>query len=262
MKTYSDKSFTKGTKLPVFVTAIVFVCVIVVGPFVSPVFGSALRTVFKPVITFTNSIGTGIASLGSYFSSKKNLTKENEQLKNRVTEVEALLLDRETLAAENTTLKESLGRSVSKKLVLAKVLIKPNRSLYDTLIIDIGANAQIKEGAKVFAYGNIPIGVITSVDNGTSVVKLYSTAGEKTFGRIDGSHIDIELTGRGGGNFEAELPRDVTVLEGTNVLLPDISAHIIARVGKELSDPRDPVQKFLLTSPVNMSELDFVEVEG
>jgi hypothetical protein len=43
--------------------------------------------------------------------------------------------------------------------------------------------------------------------------------------------------------------------------LPAALPLIIARFGKEISDPRDPSQKFILTSPVNMSELNTVQIE-
>jgi hypothetical protein len=45
-----------------------------------------------------------------------------------------------------------------------------------------------------------------------------------------------------------------------NVLLPGIHSAIVAVVAKSITDPRDPVQTFLLTSPVNINELTWLEV--
>jgi hypothetical protein len=42
--------------------------------------------------------------------------------------------------------------------------------------------------------------------------------------------------------------------------LPGMSAHVVGVVETIISDPRDSFQKALLTSPVNIRELKFLEV--
>lgn len=242
---------------------IVLICIIVliVAPLIFPPVGSIFRSILRPLATVGRGIGSGFESLGAYFGSKSHMEKRNRELESEITELRVKLLDRDILAKENSALQEVLNRKVSESFTLARVLIKPNRSLYDTLIVDIGTNGNIRQGSRVFAYGNVPIGVVSAVDAKTSLVRLYSSPGETLVARIEGLNIDIELTGRGGGNFEAELPREVTVSEGQYVLLPSSAPLIVARFGKEISDPRDPSQKFILTSLVNMSELDTVQIE-
>lgn len=252
---------SRRSSRPVIFTVIVFVIVAILVPIVFPSLGGAFRTVLRPFASAGKGIGSGLQTVGAYFGSKAHMQKRNQELEREVSELKTRLLDRDILAAENIALQEVLNRKVSSSLTLARVLIKPNRSLYDTVVIDAGKNAGIQEGAAVFAYGNVPIGVVASVDPKTSLVRLYSSPGETIVGRIETLNIDITLTGRGGGNFEAELPREVTITEGQNVLLPAASPLIIARFGKEISDPRDPSQKFILTSPVNMSELNTVQIE-
>jgi cell shape-determining protein MreC len=248
-------------RTPLFIGVGCAVLILIVAPFIFPPVGGVFRTLLRPAVSLGRGIGSGMHAVGAYFSFKQHLENHNHELETENAELKVRLLDRDTLAKENLALQEVLNRKVSQSLTLARVLVKPNRSLYDTLVIDAGKNLHFKEGSRVFAYGDVPLGVIATVDAKTSLVKLYSSPGEVVTGRVEGLNIDITLTGRGGGNFEAELPREVVVSEGTNILLPSTTPLILARFGKEVSDPRDPTQKFILTSPINMSELDIVQVE-
>jgi hypothetical protein len=44
------------------------------------------------------------------------------------------------------------------------------------------------------------------------------------------------------------------------VLLPGIKPAVVAIVAKSITDARDPVQTFILTSPININELNWVQV--
>ena len=57
------------------------------------------------------------------------------------------------------------------------------------------------------------------------------------------------------------LPRDITLQKGDLVTIPGINPYTLAVVETVISDPRDPFTKALLSSPVNVQELKFVEVE-
>jgi len=74
-------------------------------------------------------------------------------------------------------------------------------------------------------------------------------------------NIFMQVVGRGGGNFEIILPRDLIVQKGTEVVLPGIKPFVLGIVKSFISDPRDSFQKALLVSPVNIQEIKFVEVE-
>ena len=170
-----------------------------------------------------------------------------------------------TIVADNASLQEILGRgaqgSASHKMILAAILAKPNQSLYDTLLIDAGSKEGIKIGENVFALGNIPIGRVDVVYDDSAKVVLFSNAGEKTEAVISGKNIFLELIGRGGGNFEIDLPKDFVLQKGDQVVLPGINPLVLAITQTIISDPRDPFTKALLTSPVNIEEQKFVEVE-
>jgi hypothetical protein len=120
---------------------------------------------------------------------------------------------------------------------------------------------KINEGAQIYADGNVPIGIISKVYNNTSLITLYTNPGQKTEGFINGSNASVELTGRGGGNFEMIIPIEMQVDKGTIVYLPDSTSLVLAYVDEIISSPTDPFKKVLLSSPINIQNLKWVEVK-
>ena len=174
----------------------------------------------------------------------------------------AMMTNYNSLLAENASLKEILGRKDEKaSMVLSAILSKPNQSPYDTLVIDAGAEEGLQIGEIVFALGNVPIGRISDIYPHSSKVILFSNPGEKTQVIVSGKDVFLELVGRGGGNFEMVMPRDLVFREGDEVVLPGITPYVVGVVQKIISDPRDPFAKALLVSPVNVQELKFVGVD-
>ena len=217
--------------------------------------------VFRPVFILGNNIGNKFSNLDAYFIFKRSLLNENEKLKSEINSMSARVLNYDSLLDENNKLKEILGRKDEKSiLVLAGILSKPDQNPYDVLVIDAGEDKGIAVGDTVFALGNIPIGRVNTVYSNTAKVVLFSSPGEKTNVAISGRDIFIEMIGRGGGNFEMSLLRDIPLEKGAVVVLPGINSYVVGIVEKIISNPRDSLQKALLISPVNIQGLKFVEV--
>ena len=223
---------------------------------------SATSFVFRPVMAFGRNVGGEISNIGSIFHNRKSLMLENEDLKSQILQSEADRANYASVLDENNKMKEILGRKTQAvNMILAAILNKPNRSLYDTLIVDAGAGQGVVAGQKVFALGNLPVGYVAEVYTNSSKVILFSNPGEKIEVLISGKDVFMELIGRGGGNFEMVLPRDFVLPVGTEVVLPGINSYVLGTVQTIISDPRDSFQKALIASPVNIQELKFVEVE-
>ena len=260
MQSLRDKNKRRDSRTKILASISVLVLLLVSAPFIFPSLGNGLRTLMRPLWGIEENIHFNVSNFFANFISKRALESENAGLKSQLAQIQSELIDRDTLLHENQSLKDILGRKISNTLVLGTILVKPYRSAYDTLVIDIGTDMGIVASDVVYAYGTIPIGVVSSVGKNTSTVTLFSTSGEKTTGRIDGQNIDVDLIGRGGGNFELQVPRDVTLEPNTNILIPGLTPQVVAVVAKSITDPRDPTQTFLLTSPVNVNELEWVEV--
>ena len=218
--------------------------------------------IFHPILVLGDNTLEKLSEVGSYFVSKNYLYNQNQKLQAEVSFDDARMANYDSVVADNASLKETLGRKDPKMvMVLAAVLAKPNQSLYDTLLIDAGTGEGIKVDDVVFALGDVPIGRISDVYQSSSKVILYSNPGETTGAVISGNNTFVDVVGRGGGNFEMIMPKDFTITEGGQVVLPGITPHVLAIVQKIISDPRNPYTKALLASPVNIQQLKFVEVE-
>lgn len=207
----------------------------------------------------------GAESWAAYLSRQETLAKENLTLK---AENEALRL--EVLAGKQVgedyrSLRATLGESVpAAGQTLAKVILAPNRSPFDVLVVDLGkdnSRSVIGTGDLVRS-GNIALGTIASVSAYTAKVKLFSTPGEEVSAVIGPDKVPATLVGRGGGNFRAELPRGVTLALGDLALLPAWGDKIVAEVGAVDNDPEEPIQTVYLKSPVNLFTLAWLWIDA
>ncbi len=215
-----------------------------------------------PIWQSKKFISDGVDGASYLVASKKSVFRENENLKKENEDLKISMIDYQILKKENDDLKELLNRKqIDYNFVLANILSKPNKSPYDTIIIDIGLKDGILEGNMVYANGDIPIGVVEKVENNFSLVSLFTNPGQKTEGIIEGFNSSIELIGRGGGNFEVSLPVELEIQEGVKILLPSLNREIIATTIGIISKPNDPIKKVILTSPVNVQNLKWVEVK-
>lgn len=260
MKSHQDRLKRENQKRSILIGASVLVFIVLISYFLHTGLQNGFQIFGRQVWKAGNGTSSFFSNISYVFHTKKTLEDENNLLKQELLEAQTRLTDRETLYQENLALKETLNRKFEGNFVLATVLAKPNVSLYDTLVLDIGQDSGILEHAEVFAYGSVLIGEIESMSSKTSTVKLFSTPGNKFTARITGTNVDVDVVGRGGGNFEMTLPRDVIVPPGTEIFIPGIIPHVIGLSGKTISDERDPFQKIILTTPININELNIVLV--
>lgn len=224
--------------------------------------GQLFNSIGSPIWEIKQSIISSFNNINYFFNTKASLSNQNERLSQENSDIQLRLVDYQILKDENNELKGILGRlPVDNNFVLGNILTKPNNSPYDTIIIDIGDNEKIKIGENVYANGNIPIGNVAKVYDKTSLITLYTNPGQKTEGFINGLNASVELVGRGGGNFEMIVPIELQVERGTIIYLPGSTSLVVATIDEIISAPTDPFKKVLLSSPVNVQSLKWVEVK-
>lgn len=247
----------KGIRIAVVAAVLILIFTI---PVTRSAVKSAVHAIGMTVARSTHAVGGWFSGIGTMVRSKYAIENENTNLKVQIEELTARLSERDMLARENADLKQTLGRTNSAHFILAAVIAKPPHSIYDTLIIDGGTSIGLSVGQIVYANGETPIGFIQAVTANTATVELYSASGEKFDARLSPSNIDVTLIGRGGGNFSATVTHDVVIPDGAIVVTKEIHPYTVALFQKITSDPRDPFQTLLLSAPVNINELSFVEV--
>ncbi|MDD4803661.1 MAG: rod shape-determining protein MreC [Candidatus Pacebacteria bacterium] len=215
----------------------------------------------SPFWNFKRSIVNSILSDVQILKSKRGLIEENLLLKEQISRETNDKIVSDLIKKENEDLKGILNRASNENnYILATVLIKPFLSAYDTLIVDVGSNDSIEVGSQVLANGNSFIGYVSEVYKNTSKIILYSSYGEKIPVLIGQNNIEKEAFGIGSGNFKVEMPRESDVKEGDNIVVPSISPNVFGIVEKVEFKATDSFKKILFKSPVNISELKWVEI--
>ena len=237
-----DKKTQRKKFLNIFLICIFFIILFFFRLAIFNGFSYVIHKVFRPVLALGAIVGDKFKSLDSFLVSKNSLYLQNEDLKNKLAENNTRISNYNSLLAENTSLKEILNRKnparpplsgaggEKNNLTLATILSKPNQSLYDVLVIDIGAKDGVKIGDLVFALGDVPIGRVSFIYNDSAKVTLFSNPGEKMQVVLSSRNIFMEIIGRGGGNFEMIMPTDFTPQKGDEVVLPGINVYIVGVV--------------------------------
>lgn len=222
---------------------------------------STLLGITRPLWSLRISFKEKIHSYGVYFASKKSLQSEVDLLRAENTKYRLSTIDRNALNDENIKLKEILSRTKDMKTLLGVVIARPGQSLYDTLIVDVGRDHNLVVGAKVFVDGQTLVGYVEEIYDKTAKIALYSAPGQTIDAQSSPGDIPLIMKGRGGGNFEIELPRDIDLPVGSSVVFPGIHPYILGMVGDVTFDPRDPFQTVLVSLPINIQHIKFVEIE-
>jgi cell shape-determining protein MreC len=216
----------------------------------------------RPIWEAENYLSTSLYNMSYLLRTKASISNENHNLIEENANIKTSMIDYQILKDENTQLKEMIGRIPQKTdFILGNILTKPNHSPYDTIIIDVGNNMGIKEGDLIYADGNVPIGLVNKVYNSTSLVTLYTSPNQKTEGFLEGTNASVELIGRGGGNFQMINPIELAVEKDEIIYMPGSTSEVLAIVDEIISKPSDPFKMVILSSPINIQNLKWVEVK-
>lgn len=241
----------KKSRKTVFITLILFVVGILLSVFV----GRWIYQYRMAIPIVHSEIVEGV------FHTKHSLIKEILRLRFELTAQEARTAELNALKAENIFLKEQYGRVLKEnKGVLARVVSTSGISLYDTLTLDAGSGDGVQVGQTVYAFDTVALGTISEVTEKNATVLLFSAPGREYFATLSDTNTTVTLVGRGAGEYEVRLPRDVYVAEGTVITEQSISAVPVAVVQKVVSDARDPFQKLLAKMPVNILTISWAIV--
>ncbi len=227
------------------------------------VLGDLALRVASPFWSGERFLGDALSGTLAFFESKQTLSVEVSRLSAELEQAQKLLLDRELLRAENQALKEQFGRATKEKeRLLGAVLAAPPQSLYDTAVIDIGSLDGVRAGDLALS-GSATLGTVSKVFSRTSLVDFFSTAGKKTEISIlhDGKAIPVEAEGKGGGEFKASLPKEVSVIVGDRVILQKSSLLLFATVDAIEGSATDSFQTIRFKNPVSISSLRFLEIQ-
>ena len=147
--------------------------------------------VAAPSKVFSN-ITSYIGEHVNLYSNYNELKKENEELRNNISQSDFLEL-------ENTQLRRLIEEQVTSdaNLVSARVMLDKQSPYLNSFIINIGSNKKIKNGMAVL-HGNYFVGRIVDVNFFSSRVLLVTDLNSKIPVIIEPSAYHAILTGHGG----------------------------------------------------------------
>lgn len=247
-KTHSSSIFSHW-KLPLYVLVFLAVIVFIFRDQIVKLFPAASR------------IGTNISSIKE---TRKKLKHENDTLTQQVTELQAQIAGNTLLQSENENLRSLLKytKNPDQIITTAAVLSSPRASISGQITINQGNSAGVTQGDLIIVGDHVLLGTITQVYEKTAVINMYSGG---DYSNPDGfviKNLGVHIQGKGNsnGNFILQVPNNIQVIDGDVIVLPRYPDRVVGIIKSIDSDPRDPFQKVIARTPININELKFVQV--
>lgn len=253
------RSSRPGRNLRPLLIGVFLLFVIFSGSAVVQGLSSPVLYLAYPLFNIAGQAENNLNNIGGFLRGAKALLEANANLRSQ----------NEFLTEENLILKERvknydelmgvISTSTLAKRLPARVISKPNRSPYDTLLIaTTGGKNLFKPGALIFSSGGVVLGEIDQVYDFSARAILFSTPGKKLSVEVGEEHTLATAEGQGGGNFKIVLPRGVDIRVGDKVVAPTISTDLLGVVGLVDSKPQNPFQTVYFKSPLNLYELVWI----
>ena len=258
-KTIYKNREKKNNNLKIILIAGVAILIYIFGSFIYEPLTSPILAVARPLLSANTTLGRTLNNTAQFFTLRKQLVRENNDLKVKLLETERLLF------TANTKLKSlpisTFLNSTETNSFTARVMAKPRFLPYDILLLSSFSGQEAGVGQLVFWGENIILGEIVQTTSSEAKARLYSSGGTTKNVLIDGT-IPAVLEGRGGGNFVIQLPRGLEILIGSRVYLADKPNLVIAIVGQVAKVPEKPFQTIYARTPVNINTLDWVAIKN
>lgn len=165
----------------------------------------------------------------------------------------------ELIVAENEALRNASSVESFATAIPARVVARPPRTHYDTLILDQGEAAGISENDLVVKDG-VALGTVVSRGTSTATVRLFTTPGVLQDAILGEPTAIAVAKGVGGGAFELQVPQNVAVVPGEAIRIPHSDTLILGVVVATRAKPSDAAQTVFAKSPVSLQTIDYVSV--
>ena len=162
------------------------------------------------------------------------------------------------IAEEDAALKASLGVPSEEVAARGRVIARPPRTSYDTLLVTVSPDADVVVGDYAYAGGTL-VGDVVSRNQNTALVSLFSSPGRTFDGRIGTPDAIVVVHGQGGGAFTFELSKEVVVAVGDPVMSAHGEQALVARVAAVIDEPERTTFTVHAASPVGVSDMDVIE---
>ena len=221
--------------------------------------------ILGPLWTIGRGAENIFTKLSRSFVAKLELAGENAHLRNIINQQAAALLDQEILKQENLALRRVVNRSVDLlPLTMGRLVSRGWQFPFGQAVIDVGyqnVTGRLAPGMVVASGEAVILGELTEIYETSAKMRFYSVSGERLTAGLGAARIPVELIGRGDGNFGASLPRNLNVAVNDQAIVTIAGREfVLALVNDVERAAGDSFQEIFLRSPVNLTQLIWVEV--
>jgi rod shape-determining protein MreC len=156
----------------IFLIVIITITLIIFKNINNSFLNSVSSVATKPFEMVYNFFSGTFKNIGNYFTDNEKVSKENEQLKSKITELEFKQLESKSVLDENNSLKEMLKINTTFQhfeLRFARIIAREHDNWTQTFIINIGEDDGIKLNQAVVHETGL-VGYISKVNKNTSTV--------------------------------------------------------------------------------------------
>lgn len=247
-------------------SAIIVVCLLLVlgGSFLNNTFGRIALVIVSPFLRLGNQLTATIQNADSLLRSKQVLVIENDKLKQRLVELEASLADHQVIEVDNRLLRQEISLVQNEpKITVAEILSHPWNSPFDIVLTAVPDDSEIKLGSRVTFKKNVWAGTVIGKAGAVAKIKLISAPGSQVPILIGSNKVPALASGKGNGNLEVKLPRNLELKKGDLALASGtITPLMIGIVGAVDNDPNESLQTVLIRTPINLSFVHYLEIHA
>ena len=159
--------------------------------------GNAFSSIVMPIQSGITYIKNKLLGNDNYFATMDSLKQENEELKEKNTNLEEALRQLEIIQSENTTLKEYLNLTEqykAYKTVPAYIINKEISNYSSIFIINAGSNSGIEENMTVIAAEGL-VGHVISVTKNTAKVQTLTDTSNIVSSTLENSKDNVICRG-------------------------------------------------------------------
>ena len=223
--------------------------------------GGALRHLVRSAAaTLSRSVSTVVGNIAGsgLFTSRASLEAQNQALANELSSLRQRGAAFSALEAENQQLRGLARLAQTSPGVTAPVVSSVISSPYGTFLIGAGTSDGVHTGGLVLTAGGFVVGKISDAGAHVSTVSEIFSPNTSFNALIAGTPTIV--TGSGGGNAHAELPRGAHVEVGDTVVSPELGQRQVGVVGAVASSSAQATQDVYMSLPVSLGSLQFVYV--
>lgn len=202
----------------------------------------------------------------SIITNLRNLAKENAQLREKVTQLEAELSVLKEIKHENDLLRAQLSfvQNEQEEFVPAQLIGRTTAGLIKDIVISRGTAQGIKTGSAVMAQGYL-VGIVSEVSESQATVRLITHPGSLVPVVLQESRSTGLLRGGIGGLSMTDILIDATIAANETVVTSGLGGYLpsglpVGKVVAITASVGDITKRSSVSSPIDPSKLELVFV--